>query len=188
MSIIKGRDDQPGGDIQLAMSWSASGEDGAHPAGHAQVGLMPDADLVFALSLTPLSGAGVLATNQILGMTGPALLRVDEVCFPVGAVAHRHTHAGTGFRHLVRGSLRVEAVAHTQTMTAGDSWFEPSDTPVRAVSLQSKGVTSFVRCMVVPPEFEGKSTFSLVNPADGDLPRLQMTHRHIDHAIYLDAG
>jgi len=189
MSITKGRGAEPIDTIQYAISWTALVEKGAaHPAGQVDVGVISEADLIFTLSSGPLSGANVLATHQVSGFEGPALLRVDEVCFPVGAVAHHHTHTGAGFRYLVRGGLRVEAEIHTQIMADGDSWFEPASTPVRAVALQSAGVTSFVRCMVVPPEFEGKSTFTLVDPADGDLPRLQMTHRHIDHAIYVDAG
>jgi quercetin dioxygenase-like cupin family protein len=189
MSIVTGQRALANDAIQCAMSWTALPESGAsHPVGHVRVGMASSADLIFTLSSGPLSGASVFATHQVSGFEGPALLRVDEVCFPVGAVAHHHTHTGAGFRYLVRGGLRVEAETHTQIMAEGDSWFEPASTPVRAVALQSAGVTSFVRCMVVPPEFEGKSTFTLVDPADGDLPRLQMTHRHIDHAIYVDAG
>lgn len=147
----------------------------------------PSADLIFVLSGDAISGDHVLAGQRIDWPDGPALLRVDEVCFPVGAVAHRHTHTGAGFRHLVRGLLRLETGDHNQTMGVGDSWFEPLGTSVRAVAMQDAGVTSFVRCMIVPLAFAGKSTCQLVDPADAAMPRLQMTHRHIDHPIQVDA-
>ena len=55
-------------------------------------------------------------------------------------------------------------------------------------ALQDQGVTSFVRCMLVPLALKGQSTFKLADPADSTSPRLQMTHRHIDHPVYVDAG
>jgi hypothetical protein len=65
-------------------------------------------------------------------------------------------------------------------MNEGDSWFEDMNSPVRAVALQDHGVSIFVRAMVIPASFAGKSTFALVDPVDAALPRLQVTHRHID--------
>ena len=185
MNILQGQDLVPG--AISALSWTAKPENSdAHPAGTVQIGVAADATLIFALSQSPIEDA--VAFQQVDWPKGPAFLRVDEVCFPVGAVAHRHTHFGAGFRHLVRGALRLEADGHGQTVTAGESWFEAAQSPVRAVALQREGVTSFVRCMVVAPEFEGQSTFVLVDPADAQLPRLQVTHRHLDHPIYVEAG
>lgn len=189
MSITKGPQGLREDEILCAFSWTAVPDKGdAHPAGMAYEGATAGADVVFVLSRTALKGGHVLASQPVAWPAGPALVRIDEVCFPVGAVAHRHTHSGAGFRHLVRGSLRIETAGHTQVMSVGDSWFEPTQTPVRAVAQHDHGVTSFVRCMIVPPEFEGKTTFQLANPADADLPRLQVTHRHIDHPIQVEAG
>jgi quercetin dioxygenase-like cupin family protein len=189
ISISKGPHLATNNTILCVLSWTAlPANQTLHPAGCVEIGAGINADLIFTLSTVALSGAEVLATHAVSAQTGPSFLRVAEVCFPVGAIAHRHTHTGAGIRHLVRGELRIEAGGSPKVMSVGDSWFEPADTPVRAVALQPEGVTSFVRCMIVPPEFERKSTFSLVDPNDGHLPRLQMTHRHIDHAIYVDAG
>jgi hypothetical protein len=157
-----------------------------HPAGTA--GLTLDADqnaLHFVVSHTALAGSPSYACDL---PAGPALLRIDEVCFPVGAIAHRHTHAGAGIRCLVRGALRIEACDHMQTMQVGDVWFEAVQSPVRAVAIHDQGVTSFVRAMIMPAAFAGKSTFKLCDPADADLPRLQVTHRHIDVPLQVDAG
>ncbi|MEP5154130.1 hypothetical protein [Planktotalea sp.] len=170
-----------------ALTWSPMPDMGAqHPAG--QVVEEAVDGLCFVLSRTRAEGEGVLSSHGIEMPAGPSMLRVDEVCFPVGAIAHRHSHTGTGIRHLVRGSLRIEAEEHSKTMSVGDNWFEAAATPVRAVALQTTGVSSFLRAMVIPASFAGKSTFTLVDPADADLPRLQLTHRHIDLPLHSEAG
>lgn len=151
----------------------------AHPAGHLNEHARENG-LTFVLTKTGLSTPDVLACHPCGPMPASAILRIDEVCFPVGAIAHRHTHAGAGIRHLVRGSLRLEADEHVQTLQTGESWFEAAHAPVRAVALQDVGVTSFLRAMIIPAKFEGKSTFTLADPDDANLPSLQMTHRHID--------
>tara|TARA_R110002051_G_scaffold70936_2_gene127853 strand:- start:11158 stop:11733 length:576 start_codon:yes stop_codon:yes gene_type:complete len=189
MSITTRQHELKSETIVCAVSWTALPNlDAAHPAGSVCVGVNPNADLIFVLSVAPLSGPFIIAHQSVALPARRALMRIDEVCFPVGAIAHRHTHSGAGFRHLVRGALGIEAQDSTRTMTVGDSWFEPAQTPVRAVALQDTGVTSFVRCMIVPAAFDGQSTFQLVDAADAGLPRLQVTHRHIDHAIYVEAG
>lgn len=184
------RDHPTGIDHVAALSWVPNAVLGdAHPAGVVADGLdRSRGGVVFVVSRLAPAGADVVACHACDMPEGPTLLRVDEVCFPVGAVAHRHTHTGAGIRHFVRGSLRIEADDHTQIMTPGDSWFEGAGSPVRAVALHDHGVTSFVRAMVIPAAYEGKSTFALMDPADADLPRLQVTHRHIDLPFQVDAG
>lgn len=194
MSLIQGGIFSQDAAIYCTAQWTklASTAD-AHPAGQGTIGEdanMPVGSLGFVLSDVPMVGDGVMASHRLdmPANAGQVLVRLDEVCFPVGAVAHRHTHCGPGIRHLVRGSLRIEADDHTQVMQAGDSWFEAAQSPVRAVAMQRQGVTSFVRCMVLPVDWQGKSTFALMDAKDGQLPRLQVTHRHIDHILQLDAG
>lgn len=144
--------------------------------------------LCFTVSQSAMTGTNVTASHACHLPNGPVLLRIDEVCFPVGAIAYRHTHAGAGIRHLVRGALQIEADDHTQTIASGDTWFEGTQSPVRATALQTSGVTSFVRAMIIPARYAGQSTFQLCDPADADLPRLQATHRHIDLPFQVDAG
>ena len=188
MSLTRGGEAEV--DLIAALSWAPHIEMGtAHPAGITIEGRnLTDDHLTFTLSVLAPTGPGLLHCAPCDMPDGPAILRLDEVCFPVGAIAHRHTHAGAGIRHLVRGSLRIETDDHPQVMSVGHSWFEPTNTPVRAVALQDQGVTSFVRAMVIPATFAGQSTFSLLDPADADLPRLQVTHRHIDLPIQFEAG
>ncbi|WP_341368918.1 cupin domain-containing protein [Yoonia sp. BS5-3] len=153
----------------------------AHPAGQVVAPDDADADAFFAtLTDAKQTGPHVLMSHACPPVSGPVMLRLDEVCFPVGAVAARHTHAGAGIRYLVRGALKIEAEDHTQVMTPGACWFEPENAPVRATALHGQGVTSFLRAMIIPAAYAGKSTFQLVDPADAALPRLQQTHRHMD--------
>ncbi|MBU2994020.1 cupin domain-containing protein [Octadecabacter sp. 1_MG-2023] len=174
-------------DAVLSAQWNVGTNTKADAAaGIATLGY--DGDLRFLLTHVALSGQGVLGCSAVEMPEGDNALRVDEVAFPVGAIAHRHTHAGAGWRHLVSGDLRIEAEHDTTVMHAGDSWFEPAGSPVRAVALQTSGITRFVRCMVIPADFVGVTTFQLHDPADASLPRLQMTHRHFDHLVQVDAG
>ncbi|MCF2906639.1 cupin domain-containing protein [Octadecabacter sp. CECT 8868] len=174
-------------DAVLSAQWNVGTNTKADAAaGIATIG--DDGDLRFLLTRVAVSGQGVLGSAAVDIPDGDYALRVDEVAFPVGAIAHRHTHTGSGWRHLVNGDLRIEAEHDTTVMHAGDSWFEPAGSPVRAVALQTSGVTRFVRCMVIPANFVGVSTFQLHDPADAALPRLQMTHRHFDHLVQVDAG
>ena len=168
--------------VDVYASWQATSGSGVDiPAGVGRIG--GRGHLYFALSSDPLAGGSVMGCDAIQGLSEPLVLRLDEVAFPVGAVAHRHTHAGAGWRHLVSGCLRIETDHGSQVIQAGTSWFEPSNSPVRAVALQTEGETRFVRCMVIPKEYEGRSTFRLCDPKDAGLPRLQVTHRHFDHIL-----
>lgn len=174
-------------DAVLSAQWNVGTNTKADAAaGIATIG--DGGDLRFLLTRIPLSGMGVLKCATVEMPDGDFALRVDEVAFPIGAIAHRHTHTGSGWRHLVSGELRIEAEHDITVMRAGDSWFEPAGSPVRAVALQTSGVTRFVRCMIIPADFVGVTTFRLHDPADASLPRLQMTHRHFDHLVQVDAG
>lgn len=186
MSVVNG-DFSWADDPIVAAHWRRSKDVGADAA-LGVGGLMRGGDLGFLVTGELLAGTGVLGCEALeLPQQGWAL-RLDEVAFPVGAIAHRHTHSGSGWRHLVTGSLRIEAAHDTTDMQPGDSWFEPSHCPVRAVALHDAGVTRFVRCMVIPLADVGRSTFQLEAPEDAELPRLQKTHRHFDHIVQADAG
>jgi hypothetical protein len=137
------------------------------------------------LSVAALKGSDVLACEALDVASGTALLRLDEVCFPPNAIAYRHVHAGAGFRHLLRGALRIEADNHTDQMEVGSTWFEAANSPVRATATAQNGVSSFVRCMLLPASALGKSTLDILSKEDAALPRLQSTHRHTDQLIEL---
>lgn len=110
------------------------------------------------------------------------ILRLDRVTFPASAVAYRHTHAGAGIRYLLCGKLQVIADDHTQHMETGQSWYENSYSPVKAIAAP-KGVTEFIRVMVLPEKFAGKPTIELLNAEDEGKPKLQCNTRYFDKQL-----
>lgn len=171
-------------DALIACHWRDTGGVAKDVAmGYGALG--PGADLTFVVTATPLQDA--LCEIDVPGVDvsgGPALLRLDEVAFPQGAIAYRHIHPGPGIRTLVQGGLRLISDHDTQIMGVGSSWVEAANSPVRAENTQA-GVSRFVRVMILPVALEGKPSIQILAEADAGLPRLQVTHRHIDHIFTL---
>lgn len=153
-------------------------------------GADPSLALAFVLS-EDAAVEGALASERI-SVDFPCVVRLDEVAFPPGAVAYRHVHAGAGFRHLRWGHLQLEADDHAFEAHPGDTWFEAANSPVRATATEHAHETRFVRCMVIPPDYEGKPTIRILDPDDAALPKRQVTHRHIDQRLacwpHVEAG
>ncbi|MEM8555917.1 MAG: hypothetical protein AAGF71_13960 [Pseudomonadota bacterium] len=155
---------------------------GVFTAGGAIIGAVaPAVALVFVLSEGPADPAAL--RTETIAVRFPCLLRLDEVAFPPGAQAFRHVHPGPGFRHLRWGQLRLEADDHAFIASPGDTWFEPEQSPVKATASDTETETRFVRCMVLPPEFEGKPTIQILDPEDAKRPKRQVTHRHLDQVL-----
>jgi hypothetical protein len=110
------------------------------------------------------------------------ILRLDTVTFPKGAVAYRHVHAGAGMRYLARGALEVQSDQHTEHMAPGDAWFEAANSPVRATGSKAE-ISQFIRALILPAEYIGKPTITLLNSEDFDKPKLQTNHRFFDQRI-----
>lgn len=112
------------------------------------------------------------------------VLRLDRVDFPPGAVAYRHTHPGGGIRYLTNGTLSLDATGDNHKYSAGEAWFEDANSPVLATADATQD-SRFVRMMLLPKQFEGKSTFTHMNKEDEKRPRLQSNIRFFDEAISL---
>lgn len=113
-----------------------------------------------------------------------AVLRLDQVTFPAGAVAYRHVHSGAGIRGLVEGGLEIRSDHDVTDMVPGDAWFEDADSPVQATAIDGT-TSSFVRAMVLPAAFIGKPTLRYLDPGDAEKPRLQENRRFVDHPVML---
>lgn len=175
LSLIRGSEAPP--QCLLACHWSNVGaEDVTEAMGAAALGC--GGDLSFVLTEAPVANA--LCAAEVTRPNGPALLRLDEVAFPEGAIAYRHIHPGPGIRTLVAGELRLISDHETQVMRAGDSWFEDANAPVRAENTLA-GNSRFVRAMILPVALQGKPSIQILAAEDKAQPRLQVTHRHIDH-------
>lgn len=124
----------------------------------------------------------LVLSETLTNVADSAFLRLDEVQFPPGAQAYRHTHPGPGIRYLVYGSLQLDTDHGTQIMTPGAAWFEDANSPVKATASESEP-SLFVRLMLLPPEYAGKGTLTLLNDEDKHKPRLQTNQRHFDQTL-----
>lgn len=149
--------------------------------------------LRFIISVKPLVAENATDENKIdcqlifstpfsIASSSEMLLRLDQVDFPPRAVAYRHTHPGPGIRYLVDGGLTLVSDHNEQTIKRGEAWFEDANSPVKAIATEDCS-SYFVRTMLLPLEFEGRSTFTLCGSADADKPRKQSNIRHFEKRI-----
>jgi len=126
----------------------------------------------------------LLAAEVALDPAAGWLLRLDRVDFPPGGVAYRHTHPGPGIRYLLFGSIRIETGGATHEYGAGEPWFESGPEPVFAAAAATEP-SAFVRCMLLPREWEGKRTIRYVDPADEQRPKLQRATVFLEQPVTL---
>ena len=111
------------------------------------------------------------------------VVRCDRVDFPLGGIAHLHTHPGPGIRYLLAGELEVETEGHARFYGPGGAWFESGPEPVVARA-SAHLETSFVRVLVLPAEWAGKRTIRYVERVDELAPK-QTASILLEHAIAL---
>jgi quercetin dioxygenase-like cupin family protein len=125
-------------------------------------------------------GSQLISSKPLVAPAPRMLLRLDKVSFPPGATAWRHVHAGPGFRHLIKGRLRLETDDYTKSVHAGDSWFEAANSPVRATASENFSETAFIRLLLLPIEFAGKRTIHILSEEDQNRERRQTTTTYFD--------
>ncbi len=110
------------------------------------------------------------------------MMRCDRVDFPPGGIAYTHVHSGPGLRCLLRGELMVRVEDSKEWMVRpGETWFERGPDPIYARA--SDEPTSFVRAMVVPRSYKGRTTITYVKAEDADKPKPQQYTRFVDEFI-----
>jgi quercetin dioxygenase-like cupin family protein len=125
----------------------------------------------------------LLASHDLpLDVGGKYLMRCDRVDFPPGGIAYTHTHPGSGIRCLLRGRIRINVEQKEKTYEPGQCWFESGPDPVLALGSETEA-TSFVRVMVLPRDYQGRSSIRYVRPEDARKPKLQEYTRFIDEFI-----
>lgn len=137
----------------------------------------------------PAAGASVdsrLTLSAVVSLDPAAayLIRCDRVAFPPGGVAYAHTHQGPGIRCLQLGSIRIETAGTVHRYAPGAAWFETGPDPVFAAGAETEE-TAFVRVMVLPRDYLGRSSIRYVRPEDQDKPKRQSYQIYIDAAIAL---
>jgi hypothetical protein len=112
------------------------------------------------------------------------LMRLDRVSFPLGGEALTHVHAAPGVRCLLAGNLLLESLGARYRVWPGDSWVEHGPDRVYAKASE-KEPSSFVRVMIIPEEYRGRSTITYVLPEDKDKPKSQSYTRYLEEPITL---
>jgi hypothetical protein len=111
-----------------------------------------------------------------------ALMRADSVAFPPGGCAYLHTHQGPGIRCLIEGGIRIDTEGTSTCYAPGGAWFESGPVPVFAQAALDRA-SRFIRVMILPAEFKGRSSIAYVNAEDRDKPKSQRYKVHLDDTI-----
>jgi len=134
------------------------------------------------------SGHGVRSREKLASPVtlppGELLLRCDSVAFPPGGFAYLHTHQGPGIRCLIEGGIRIDTHGHSTSYGPGSAWFESGPEPVFAHATADRP-SRFIRVMIIPRAFMGKSTLRLVNKEDEGKPRDQRYKVYVDALLNL---
>jgi hypothetical protein len=122
------------------------------------------------------AGRGIVSREKLSACLdilpkGELLLRGDSVAFPPGGCAYRHRHQGPGIRCLIDGGIRLDTLAHSTSYGPGCAWFESGPEPVFAEAADRP--TRFIRVMILPRTYLGKSSVEYLNEEDKAKPKTQ---------------
>lgn len=116
---------------------------------------------------------------------GPLLLRGDSVAFPPGGCAYLHRHQGPGIRCVIEGGIRVDTHGRSTSYGPGGAWYETGPDGVFAQAADRP--TRFIRVMILPRAYLGKSSIEYVNEADRAKPKSQNYKIFVDLPLTVQA-
>ena len=136
----------------------------------------------------PAPGSGIISHEKLAAMlsTAPAgalLLRGDSVAFPPGGCAYLHRHQGPGIRCLIEGGIRIDTHGNSTAYGPGGAWYETGPDGVFAQAADRP--TRFIRVMILPRAYLGKSSVEYLNETDKAEPKLQSYKIFVDMPIEL---
>jgi hypothetical protein len=122
------------------------------------------------------AGTGVVSREKLSAQLatipkGALLLRGDSVAFPPGGCAYLHRHQGPGIRCLLEGGIRIDTHGRSTSYGPGCPWYESGPDPVFAQAADRP--TRFIRVMILPLAYIGKSSAEYLNEEDKAKPRVQ---------------
>ena len=131
-------------------------------------------------------GAGVVSHEKLAVMLatvppGPLLLRGDSVAFPPGGCAYLHRHQGPGIRCLIEGGIRIDTHGRSTSYGPGSAWYETGPDGVFAQAADRP--TRFIRVMILPRAYLGKSSVEYLNEQDKAKPKSQSYKIYVDMPI-----
>jgi len=123
-----------------------------------------------------LTGHGAASREKLAARldtlpSGRLLLRGDSVAFPPGGCAYLHRHQGPGIRCLIEGGIRIDTHGRSTSYGPGSPWYESGPDPVFAQAADRP--TRFIRVMILPLAYAGKSSAEYLREEDKAKPRLQ---------------
>lgn len=123
-----------------------------------------------------LSGHGAVSREKLIARLetlpkGPLLLRGDSVAFPPGGCAYLHRHQGPGIRCLLEGGIRIDTHCRSTSYGPGGAWYESGPDPVFAQAADRP--TRFIRTMILPASYLGRSSAEYLREEDKAKPRVQ---------------
>jgi hypothetical protein len=133
--------------------------------------------------VSALAGPGVVSREKLAALLetlpkGRLLLRGDSVAFPAGGCAYLHRHQGPGIRCLLEGGIRIDTHGCSTSYGPGGAWYESGPAPVFAQAAERP--TRFIRVMILPVAYVGRSSVEYLNEEDRAKPRSQQ------YKIYAD--
>jgi hypothetical protein len=131
-------------------------------------------------------GTGVASREKLTARLetlpkGELILRGDSVAFPPGGCAYLHRHQGPGIRCLLEGGIRIDTHGRSTSYGPGGAWYESGPDPVFAQAANRP--TRFVRVMVLPRAYLGKSSVEYLNEEDKAKPKSQQYKIYADLPI-----
>ena len=130
-----------------------------------------------------LGGAGTASREKLTARLdtlpkGNLLLRGDSVAFPPGGCAYLHRHQGPGIRCLLEGGIRIDTHGHSASYGPGGAWYESGPDPVFAQAADRP--TRFIRAMILPASYLGKSSVEYLREEDKPKPKSQQYRLFVD--------
>ena len=134
----------------------------------------------------PAPGLGIVSHEKIAVTlstipAGALLLRGDSVAFPPGGCAYLHRHQGPGIRCLIEGGIRIDTHGRSTSYGPGGAWYETGPDGVFAQAADRP--TRFVRVMILPRAYLGKSSVEYLNAEDKAKPKSQSYKIYVDMPI-----
>lgn len=129
------------------------------------------------------AGRGVVSREKLAARletvpSGALLLRGDSVAFPSGGCAYLHRHQGPGIRCVLEGGIRIDTHGRSTSYGPGGAWYETGPDAVFAQAADR--LTRFIRVMILPRVYLGKSSIEYLNDADRAKPKSQAYKIYVD--------
>jgi hypothetical protein len=138
-----------------------------------------------------LGGAAIASREKLSARLetlpkGRLLLRGDSVAFPAGGCAYLHRHQGPGIRCLLEGGIRIDTHGRSASYGPGGAWYETGPDPVFAQAADRP--TRFIRAMILPVSYVGKSSVEYLNEEDKAKPKSQSYKIYADLPLTMEVA